>query len=75
MIANGVRKFSSFYQSSVNCGRVYFIHLKNSRFVEDMFYPKNEVMAFPNIVMRSMLWQGLLYSFKKFALCRGYVLP
>ena len=40
--------------SSVNCGRVYFIHLKKSFFVEDMFYPKNEEMAFPNIGMRSM---------------------
>ena len=38
--------------SSVIHSRVYIIHLKKSRFVEDLsFYPKNEVVAFPKIEM------------------------
>ena len=37
-----------FFLSSVNYRRIYSIHLKKSRFVEDLlFYPKNEMMAFP----------------------------
>ena len=39
--------------SSVTKRRVYFIHLKKSRFVDDvLFYPKNEIMAFPNIEIK-----------------------
>ena len=39
--------------SSVTKRRVYFIHLKKSRFVDDvLFCPKNEIMAFPNIEIK-----------------------
>ena len=35
---------------SVNYCRIYNIHLKNLRFVEDvLFYPRNELIAFPKI--------------------------
>ena len=47
-IANGVSKFLSF-----SLRRLYFIHLKKSRFVEDvLFHPKKEVMAFIKIEIR-----------------------
>ena len=43
MMSNGERKFLIF-----SLRRIYFIYLKNLRFAEDvLFYPKNEVMAFP----------------------------
>ena len=52
MMANGERKFLLFF-SSVNYRRIYSVHLKNSRFAEDvLFYPKNEVMAFPKIEIK-----------------------
>ena len=52
MMANGERKFLLFF-SSVNYRRIYSIHLKNLRFAEDvLFYPKNEVMAFPKIKIK-----------------------
>ena len=44
---------STFFFSSVNCRRIYSIYLKNLRFAEDvLFYPKNEVMAFPKIKIK-----------------------
>ena len=44
---------STFFFSSVNYRRIYSIHLKNLRFAEDvLFYPKNEVMAFPKIKIK-----------------------
>ena len=44
MIANGVSKFLSFSL------QVYIIRLKKSRSVKNfLFYPKNEVIAFPKI--------------------------
>ena len=47
------RKHFSIILSSVNYRRVYFIHFKKSRFVEDvLFYPWNEVMAFPKIKIK-----------------------
>ena len=50
MKADGVSKFLS---SSVDCRRVYFAHLKESRFVEDvLFYPNHEVGAFPKIEVK-----------------------
>ena len=43
----------SFFFSSVNYRRIYSIYLKNLRFAEDvLFYPKNEVMAFPKIKIK-----------------------
>ena len=52
MIANGARKFLIIL-SSVDYRRVYFIHLKKSRFVEDvLFYPKNGEVAFPKIEIK-----------------------
>ena len=52
MMANGERKFLLFFPS-VNYRRIFSIHLKNSRFVEDvLFYPENEVMAFPKIEIK-----------------------
>ena len=53
MIANGVSKFFIIL-SSVNYRKAYVIHLKKkSCFVEDvLFYPKNEVMAFPKIKIK-----------------------
>ena len=42
-----------FFFSSVNYRRIYSVHLKNLRFAEDvLFYPKNEVMAFPKIEIK-----------------------
>ena len=42
-----------FFFSSVNYRRIYSVHLKNLRFAEDvLFYPKNEVMAFPKIKIK-----------------------
>ena len=42
-----------FFFYSVNYRRIYSIHLKNLRFAEDvLFYPKNEVMAFPKIKIK-----------------------
>ena len=49
MIANGVSKFLSF---SLQLAIAWFklFALKKSRFVEDLlFYPKNEVIAFPSL--------------------------
>ena len=47
MMSNGECKFLLFF-SSVNYRRIYSVHLKNLGFAEDvLFYPKNEVMAFP----------------------------
>ena len=43
---------ASFYLflSSVNYRRIYSVHLKKSRFVEEvLFWPKNEVVAFPKL--------------------------
>ena len=52
MMANGERKFLLF-SPSVNYRRIFSIHLKNSRFVEDvLFYPENGVMAFPKIEIK-----------------------
>ena len=52
MMANGERKFLLFFPS-VNYRRIFSIHLKNSRFVEDvLFYPENGVMAFPKIEIK-----------------------
>ena len=44
MIANGVSKFLSF-----SLRRVYFIHFKKSRFVEDVLFHPKKVMAFTKI--------------------------
>ena len=53
MMSNGERKFLLFFFSSVNYRRIYSVHLKNLRFAEDvLFYPKNEVMAFPKIKIK-----------------------
>ena len=59
MEANGVRKFLLFF-SSVNYRKIYYIHLKNLCFAEDvLFYLKNEVMAFPKIeIDRDCLREG-----------------
>ena len=44
---------STFFFSSVNYRKIYSVHLKNLRFAEDvLFYPKNEVMAFPKIKIK-----------------------
>ena len=52
MMSKGARKFYFFF-SSVNYRRIYSIHLRNLRFAEDvLFYPKNEVMAFPKIKIK-----------------------
>ena len=52
MMSNGERKFLLFF-SLVNYRRIYSIHLKNLRLAEDvLFYPKNEVMAFPKIKIK-----------------------
>ena len=60
MMANGERKFLLFL-FSVNYRRIYSVHLKNSRFAEDvLFYPKNEVMAFPKIKNKMGLSQRCL---------------
>ena len=43
----------SFFSYSVNYRRIYTMHLKESRFVEDvLFYLKNEVAAFPKIEIK-----------------------
>ena len=43
----------SFFSYSVNYRRIYTMHLKESRFVEDVFfYLKNEVAAFPKIEIK-----------------------
>ena len=54
MMSNGKRKFLLFFLFSYcNYRRIYSIHLKNLRFAEDvLFYPKNEVMAFPKIKIK-----------------------
>ena len=47
------REQVSIILSSLNYRSVYFIHLIKSFFVEDvLFYPKNEVMAFPKIEIK-----------------------
>ena len=52
MMSNGERKFLLFF-SSVSYRRIYSVHLKNFGFAEDvLFYPKNEVMAFPKIKIK-----------------------
>ena len=44
---------SYFFFSSVNYRRIYSIHSKNLCFAEDvLFYPKNEVIAFPKIKIK-----------------------
>ena len=46
---------ASFYLflSSVIYRRIYSVHLKKSRFVEELlFQPKNEVVAFPKIEIK-----------------------
>ena len=46
---------ASFYLflSSVNYRRIYSVHLKKSRFVEEvLFWPKNEVVAFPKVEIK-----------------------
>ena len=44
---------STFFFSSANYRRIYSIHLKNLLLAEDvLFYPKNEVMAFPKIKIK-----------------------
>ena len=51
-MANNERNFLLFF-SSVNYRRIYTMHLKGSRFVEDvLFYLKNEVAAFPKIEIK-----------------------
>ena len=41
------------FQTAINYRRIYSICLKNLRFAEDvLFYPKNEVMAFPKIKIK-----------------------
>ena len=41
------------FLSSVNYRRVYSTHWKKARFVEEvLFYPKNEVVAFPEIEIK-----------------------
>ena len=48
MIANGVSEFLSFSLQLTIVG--FFLFILKNRFVEDvLFYPKNEVMAFPKI--------------------------
>ena len=50
MIAIGMKKF--IILSSVSYRRFYIIHLKKSSFLKDLlFYPKNEVIAFPIVEM------------------------
>ena len=44
---------STFFFSLVNYRRIYSVHLKNLCFSEDvLFYPENEVMAFPKIKIK-----------------------
>ena len=53
MIANGVSKFLSYYLQLTVCRRVYFSHLKNLSFVEDvLFYPNDEEGAFNKIKVK-----------------------
>ena len=48
MIANGEHKFLLFSLFSLLSQDLIYSIKKKSRFVEDLlFYPKNEVMAFP----------------------------
>ena len=52
MMSNGECKFLLFF-SLVNYRRIYSIDLENLRLAEDvLFYPKNEVMAFPKIKIK-----------------------
>ena len=59
IMTSGERKILLFF-SSVNYHRIYSIRLKNSRFAEDvLFYPKNEVIAFPKIEIKwDQVWCG-----------------
>ena len=50
IIAKGEPKFLPL---SLFSRKIYLIHLKQSHFVEEvLFYPKNEVMAFPKIEIK-----------------------
>ena len=52
MMSNGKRRFLLFF-SLVNYRRIYSVYLKNLCFAEDvLFYPENEVMAFPKIEIK-----------------------
>ena len=58
---------ASFYLflSSITCRRTYSVHLKKSRFVDEvMFEPKNEVVAFPKIE-KKLYWVSDVYVYIK----------
>ena len=60
------REQVSIILSSVDCRRVYFAHLKESRFVEDaLFYPNYEVGAFPKIEVK-WDWVSDIHVYGKF---------
>ena len=49
MIANGVSKFFTSFSLQLAIARFTLFILKKSRFVEVLFYPKNELLAFPKV--------------------------
>ena len=49
MITNGVSKFFTSFSLQLAIARFTLFIFKKSRFVEVLFYPKNELLAFPKV--------------------------